>query len=243
MGRFGSNVSNLKGASGHLGTSSPSPSVGGTTPAPGVGQKGRKERKKTTLAFHQRRATNTERSPTPPITLPPNLKAMNMNIGAASGRPPGSEVTGEAQVTDRSTRNSPLPQNPIPSSSFGDKNLDQSYSSLQIQNISPNKQLNNKSQSSKQQLKYKSRILANRKQDYSLPSDMAPKRPSLFFDALEARSSSTDSSYARLYVTPVADTELCTSEVVSPITLRSPHTKTGEAIDGEVKIVRMPNKG
>ena len=168
---------------------------------------------------------------------------MNMNIGAASGRPPGSEVAGDAQVTDRSARNSPLPQNPVPNLSFGDKKLDQSYSSLQIQNISPNKQSNNKSQLSKKQSKYKSRILTNRKHDYSLPSDMAPKRPSLSFDVLEARSSSTDSSFARLYAPPVVDKELCTSEVVSPITLPSSLTKTGEPIDGEVKIVRLPNKG
>ena len=177
------------------------------------------------------------------MTLPANLKAMNMNIGAASGRPPGSEVTGDPQVIERATRSSPLPQNPIVNSLFGDKNLDQSYSSLQIQNISPNKQSNNESQLSKQRSKYKSRILTNRKQDYSLPSDMAPKRPSLSLDVLEARSSSTDSSYAKLYVSPVADKEHWTSEVVSPITLPSSLAKTGEAIDGEVKIVRMPNKG
>ena len=153
LGRFGSNVSSLKGASGHLGTGSPASSGGGTAQGPAVGQKIRKERKKTTLAFHQRRATNTERSPTPPMTLPANLKAMNMNIGAASGRPPGSEVTGDAQVIERATRSSPLPQNPIVNSLFGDKNLDQSYSSLQIQNISPNKQSNNESQLSKQRSK------------------------------------------------------------------------------------------
>ena len=246
LSRFGSSVSaGIKGASSQAGISTPSPSAVGNTQTANVNQRGRKERKKTSLPFHQRKSTNTERSPTPPITLSANMKTMNVNLGSVKG---SSELANDSTAQSKlPLGNSPMPpsQNVLIKTLLTDKNLDQSYSSVPIQSISPTKSVATKTQKSDYSKIYKSNFKITKKEiDYVLPSTVLPKRPALLSDALEARSLVTDTAYPSLYVLLKNESEIAVSEVRSPISLKSANIMPDEAVpDGEVIITRMPNKG
>eukprot|EP00795_Rhopilema_esculentum_P015506 gene15506-6767_t len=244
MGKFGSTVSGLKSTSGHVGISSPSTAASGANQTSSVTHKGRKERKKTSLPFHQRRSTNTERSPTPPITLSANLKAVNVNTGPVL--PSNVDLKTEAHLqTGLPSRKSPVLQKSSTSRSFSSTGLDQSYSSVQLQNISPTKVLSANSRALESKGKFKSKSVPIKGLvNYILPSNVMPIKPALSKDTLEARSSLTDPSYSSLCVSKEAENNYSISEVMSPTPLQLSNTKPGGHVpDGEVMIVRMPNKG
>lgn len=144
-------------------------------------------------------------------------------------------------------RNSPAPQvqNASIKALSTDKNLDQSYSLVPIQSISPTKTVNKKARKSDHFKKYYAAVESPKKEtDYALPSTTLPKRPSLFADRLEARTLSTDPTYSSLYITPKCEWDFTVSEVLSPVSLQPVNVEVEDPIqDGEVVITRMPNKG
>lgn len=227
------------------GISTPSPSAAGNAQPANVNQKGRKDRKKTSLPFHQRKSTSTERSPTPPVTLSTSIKTINTNVGS---------VKGSVEMANNSIAQTNLPLNNSPAAQVQnakvktpviDKLLDQSYSHVPIQSISPIKSAVTKTRKLDYSKKYNAACKSTEKRiDYALPSTMLPKRPLLATDRLEARSLSTDVTYSSLYVTPKTEGGYTVSEVTSPMFLQSANIKSEESVhEGEVTITRMPNKG
>lgn len=247
-GRFGSSVSsNIKNASSQAGIATASPSSGGNSQASqNVNQKGRRDRKKTSLPFHQRKSTNMERSPTPPMTtLSTNLKSVNVNLESVKGNSDlATEIITQSKLP---IGNSPMPQaqRTMIKPALANSILDQSYSSVPLQSISPNKSMAEKSRKFDYSKNYKSIQKSTRKHtDYVLPGTILPKRPSLIIDTLEARSASSDKTFLSLYSMSSMEGDFTVSEVGSPISLNSANLALDDSVhDGEVIITRMPNKG
>jgi len=247
LGRFGSSVSsNVKGSSSQAGLATSSPSSAGNSQSTVMSQKGRKDRKKTSLPFHQRKSINTERSPTPPMTtLTANIKPASVNLGSVKG---SSDLASDSVTqTKLPLRNSPAPQvqRTVTKKVLKDGSLDQSYNSVPIQNISPTKAIAKNTRKLDYFKNYKFIKTSTRKEmDYILPCTIQPKRPTLSLDKLESRSASTDRTYLSLYGAPTTEGEFTVSEVSSPVSLKSTNMVLDDSIqDGEVSITRMPNKG
>ena len=178
-------------------------------------------------------------------TLSSNIKSVSANLGSVKG---STELAGEGIAQSKL----PLGSSPITQTQsgltepvLGGGSLDQSYSSVPIQSISPFKPMTGKSRKLDYSKNYKSIRRNTRKQtDYILPSTTLPKRPTLAADTLDARSVSSDKTYLSVYATPGVDGEFIVSEVSSPISLQSANLAMDDSgHDGEVIITRLPNKG
>ena len=211
-----------------------------------MSQKGRKDRKKTSLPFHQRKSINTERSPTPPMTtLAANIKPASVSLASVKG---SSDLTSDSVAQSKlPLRNSPAPQaqRTVTKKVLKDGGLDQSYNSVPIQNISPTKSVAKHTRKLDYFKNFRPIKTSTRKEmDYMLPCAVQPKRPALSLDRLESRSVSTDRTYLSLYGVPTTEGEFTVAEVSSPVSLKSTNMVLDDSIqDGEVSITRMPNKG
>ena len=237
VGRFASNISNARGASGS--SASPAINVQGSNQSAGASHRVKKERKKSVLPFHQRRSVATERSPTPPITVAANLKGISRT---------STENTSEGRITEKPILSPPHLQIQTKDMPMHlEAGSDQNIKYLQTQSTCNTKTTFCESKPSygKATLKYESKIVDDKRPDYLLPMNLMPKRPTLSADLLESRTLSSDLSYTSLYAKPASyDNDVSITGVISPIMLSSPVGNPGEMlVDPEVRIIRMPNKG
>eukprot|EP00794_Sanderia_malayensis_P013792 gene13792-15235_t len=249
IGRFTGSGNNMRNS--QTNASSSTPNLQASNQVSNVNPRPRKERKKSTLPFHQRRTVTTERSPTPPIGLPAALKA-SIRVGIQQTPLDSSEVDRKAQdsaVAANSQKQTAPRVHSIPKETpvHIERNFDRinkpMHAAAEEKSATAvyDKAKCTANKNTAPSYSYASRAEEKHKPDYILPVDLAPKRPHLGSDLLESRNLATDASYTSLYSMSLAAS--CENNDV--IFTHSPLAKVGEttSLDSEVKIVRLPNKG
>ena len=242
MGRFGTNWSQPRS------NSSPAvPSPSSSQCMSNSSQRTKRDKKKISLPFHQRRSTSNERSSTPPIAITRKLRNLvtdtKPNLSPDTGKPMSDRdqtqfiKSEESESKLQPTKPTSNLKSPVESSKYSGTSKITSTS------------CSDKTDITSLIAKYhKKREYKKQQPNYSLPKVHAPRKPVLAEGSLEPRTELTDPSFKAFLSLKATEEsmEASTVQILSPpIASPNPAKSSYQFVlaDAEVKIEKIPNQG